>query len=641
MSASPGLFLRTEPNLVRCDPAAVHHALLLKQWHEILRSGLIDREVMWAALTHACARLSNSRRPWAKVGGPTAALVMSMARLHWAIHDLGIWSTDEGIGLNLDDISARYLSKLATSASGRWNERFALWHRGVFQSIPEVPALWLRPLHSTLAKLSANRLQRKCLQGVMAGGRWTQERLHRRGMASHPMCLACNMEVGTAEHRVLRCIGWEQHRRAHLSTATRQWIDAGASGIAVELLVNAWVPLPCVAAPPAHDAVIMSKGPRTPFTGKVFTDGSAKLPKDQQLRRAGFAIVAVTAWDICKLVYGCVPTSASAEQTVEAAETYAVSQLAWCGQAPLVVHTDCQSVYGIGVQGPQGLAWRASMSAHLWAELWRAFPNAGEVTFIKVKAHLKYRSVVAGEVSRELWFGNTVADGFAGIGVAMHPGGKKLQQQAEELTGRLTELWSWMAAQEALLAQKEFTDCDDIKRGEGLALGELRDSQQDLGSRRKRACWHPPAWLLLLAQQATPVRAERVQVQGEASFGVRAGSACTKQVLTDLNWTHELCLHDVLDEEGAFFGQLVTCAVCGAYAHVRRGMLHRECQGRPVTPSLQRQRQRVQRGLHPSQSNTYARLSLRLRSGEDLMALCANAAWHELEELPALDGASM
>eukprot|EP00971_Amphidinium_carterae_P166443 3298683-Amphidinium_carterae.1 len=78
-------------------------------------------------------------------------------------------------------------------------------------------------------------------------------------------------------------------------------------------------------------------------------------------------------------VYGCVPTSHSAEQTVEAAETFAVAQLAWCGRAPLLVHTDCQAVYAIGSQGPTGTCWRSSMSAHLWADLWHAFPAEGAV----------------------------------------------------------------------------------------------------------------------------------------------------------------------------------------------------------------------------------------------------------------------
>eukprot|EP00971_Amphidinium_carterae_P320758 6375591-Amphidinium_carterae.1 len=92
---------------------------------------------------------------------------------------------------------------------------------------------------------------------------------------------------------------------------------------------------------------------------------------------------------------------------------------------------------------------------------------------------------------------------------------------------------------------KDVIGCTEGPRRSGRRLGAIRDG------------------LAVCVVEALALS----QASGEASFGVRAGSACTKQVLTDLNWTHELCLHEVLDEEGANFGQLVTCAVCGAYAH--------------------------------------------------------------------------
>eukprot|EP00971_Amphidinium_carterae_P328733 6460766-Amphidinium_carterae.1 len=278
---------------------------------------------MWAALTHACARLCHCRRPWAKVAGPAAALVMSAARLGWSIQDVTTLTTDLGVQLNLERVSAKYLCKLVSSASGRWSERFALWHRGVFEDFSEVPTLWLRPLHDTVAKLRGSYLQQKCLQSVAAGGRWTQHRLFRKGMATHSTCLACKSAEGTDLHRVLHCEAWESYRCKRLSADTRHWLAAGASGLPLQLLVCAWAPCHLVASPPAMESVVVNKGPEVPFTGKVFTDGSVKFPQDAQMRRAGFAIVAVDGEEIIKLSYGCVPVQSNAEQTVEAAETYA------------------------------------------------------------------------------------------------------------------------------------------------------------------------------------------------------------------------------------------------------------------------------------------------------------------------------
>eukprot|EP00971_Amphidinium_carterae_P070747 1399124-Amphidinium_carterae.1 len=313
---------------MRFNPASIHNSSIFRCWRDVLCSNLVPAERMHEALAHACAKLVRSCQTWAKVSSPAATLVMTEARIGWSIQDVATLSTDEGIRLDLRSISRRYIGELAVSASGRWNERFALWQRGWHEEVHSVPPLWLRPIHEVLEQLKGDRLQQKCLQCVMAGGRWTQERLFRHGMSRSDQCMACQSALGTAEHRVLRCPEWEELRQAYLSPQTREWFADGAGGLPLHLLVNGWAPLLAVAWPAAHDPQVMCRGPDSPFVGKVYTDGSARSPRDGQLRRSGFAIVAVTDWDICKLVYGCVPSRACAKQTVEAAETYAVAQLA-------------------------------------------------------------------------------------------------------------------------------------------------------------------------------------------------------------------------------------------------------------------------------------------------------------------------
>eukprot|EP00971_Amphidinium_carterae_P106395 2107648-Amphidinium_carterae.1 len=119
ISASPQLYLRTDPKFMRFDPAIVHHSALFRHWHVALNSGLVARDLMWSALTRACARLCHSRRPWAKVSGPASALVMSAARLGWSIQDEAHWCTEGAVPLNLSVVSASYVGRLGASSSGR------------------------------------------------------------------------------------------------------------------------------------------------------------------------------------------------------------------------------------------------------------------------------------------------------------------------------------------------------------------------------------------------------------------------------------------------------------------------------------------------------------------------------------------
>eukprot|EP00971_Amphidinium_carterae_P024782 488827-Amphidinium_carterae.1 len=175
-----------------------------------------------------------------------------------------------------------------------------------------------------------------------------------------------------------------------------------------------------------------------------------------------------------------------------------------------------------------------------------------------------------------------------------------MHAECEFLATRLKELWTWMARQEAFFARGDCFDCEEVyqtsKAGVRVGVG----SAPIAASRRKRAFWQPPEWLVLLAQQATPVQQQRHTGGSEGPVGVRVESAFTLRVLSELSWTHQLCLHKVVEDSGTVIGQLITCGSCGAYAHVRRGWLHKECQGHPFTPSLRRQKHRVQIWLHPS-----------------------------------------
>eukprot|EP00971_Amphidinium_carterae_P300220 5964893-Amphidinium_carterae.1 len=84
-----------------------------------------------------------------------------------------------------------------------------------------------------------------------------------------------------------------------------------------------------------------------------------------------------------------------------------------------------------------------------------------------------------------------------------------MQERATRLALRLKELWTWIAKQEALLAQQSCRDCDEITRveTERRVLPFSAPVSQGAGMhRRKRAFWHPLEWMVLLAQQVQALR---------------------------------------------------------------------------------------------------------------------------------------
>eukprot|EP00971_Amphidinium_carterae_P009841 194123-Amphidinium_carterae.1 len=87
------------------------------------------------------------------------------------------------------------------------------------------------------------------------------------------------------------------------------------------------------------------------------------------------------------------------------------------------------------------------------------------------------------------------------------------------------------------------------------------------------------------------------------------------KVLLHVGDGHELRQYSVLQQGGIPVDELVACERCGAFAAYKATHLTRPCQGEPSThnrPGLRAQRNRIQKGRHPSQKGQMAGLEIRL-----------------------------
>eukprot|EP00971_Amphidinium_carterae_P337996 6475126-Amphidinium_carterae.1 len=360
------------------DPAVVHHRDMVTQWWGLMLDASISEEVKHRALTQVAARLVVKKRPWLAVAGPTGAMLMTADRLGWAVHSGGEFTTDRGLKLQVGRHSAAFAAALITESTEAWTD--CLRYGKAPTVLSSGSGLNWRA-YRTAAGNAVRTLKIPRDEGLRqaairaAGGVWTQERLYRRGGATHGSCLACHGR-GSLLHRVFECPALTLQRDRWLSPGTRKWLATRSNDECV-LLAQGLLPRHLMDSPTPGSTEVM------PVHCEEFaTDGSAVWPREPARRRASWAVCPLRGFG---LQSGLVRANEDPWQTVYGGELLglrAALQAKLVG--PVTVYVDNAAVVALANRGP------GTRGEHKYAHLWRDCEELGLDTRArvqKIKAH--------------------------------------------------------------------------------------------------------------------------------------------------------------------------------------------------------------------------------------------------------------
>ena len=91
-------------------------------WASAVREGWLPRAALRAMMAAARLRLTRARNPWAVVRGPATALMATLGRLGWLVHDAFSATTDAGelIEFGLDSPAAVSIAVRRSVRRWRW-----------------------------------------------------------------------------------------------------------------------------------------------------------------------------------------------------------------------------------------------------------------------------------------------------------------------------------------------------------------------------------------------------------------------------------------------------------------------------------------------------------------------------------------
>jgi len=414
--------------------------------------------------------------------GPIGLVYAAVDDLHWKWVSPFEFETMKGTLVHMLNVSPGEWGHLVRDAARR-----ALWLAAAQRRANLMGLEAGVDREATASLLSSAALlpySKGVLRSILADAVWTQERLHRAGMADSSICPHCEEAVETHEHLWWHCKAWEHHRRRHYE--------------AKKCFTNVWPPcLKCCGIMPEVDEhVVQSAGqahegdgqgardqqmsqaksemnwkvglPSARQVGVVdltvseghahvesqlcreigtdaaqgsseeifggecyhegflvaYTDGAASHNQSRTARRAGAGVFFShgNPKNLSLALPG--PT-----QTNQRAELYAVLRVLRARLHCVEVRTD--SKYVIDGCVAQRRVWRARewrtrrgplANMDLWQEVDALLEArpAWSIRFVKVKGHSTWEDVARGKVSVMDKLGNDAADGLAVAGARLH-----------------------------------------------------------------------------------------------------------------------------------------------------------------------------------------------------------------------------
>ena len=152
------------------------------------------------------------------VGGPSTALIATLARLGWSMHSAFTWTTHKGRRVDLLSLAPRVVAGLARSATHDW------LYRQVATAQPALAVLSSGADVTVTRQLTSGRTGRYwnfqhqgALACVASGGAWMQDRMYKAGYTTSDLCQACGSARATLQHRRYDC----PHPRPFAGPGTR------------------------------------------------------------------------------------------------------------------------------------------------------------------------------------------------------------------------------------------------------------------------------------------------------------------------------------------------------------------------------------------------------------------------------------
>ena len=441
--------------LAGTDPSFPLVLAPLQAWWKAAWEDLLPREVLASALRRAARNAREAGHLMhAHAEGGAGAFVSAMARIGWRAISVDTYLLASGITLKLgQDCDPRMLKALAmadleeviAAQSGLSEELSSIdkadgFHRATsrasgFKPLGTLPGLleeaqqkwweefrhlkgrlvpWMKPAIDAMRSAKAKGASLAALSSFRAmfeGGWWTQGKFHFHGMASSPLCRACDQEHGTFWHRVAgRCKPaedeppWTTAEETSVEEGKKRWWDPLYSrGVAALPLTPVW-PKPFTASyPPEANEVVL--------TGHVYTDGAMRGVL-AQARRSGWAFAQVDPITL-ELVVAYYGHSGGPWHSVLRAELQAIDEALMRAVEPLTIHTDSQIAVSAFGEGKAYCCASKSEGADIWARIWSRLDGFGKFELCKVKAHTTVEDALEGLISAVDQAGNAAADFFA------------------------------------------------------------------------------------------------------------------------------------------------------------------------------------------------------------------------------------
>lgn len=288
--------------------------------------------------------------PWNKVINPAHVYIKCLQGLGWAALWAQTFATDEKRIIDYRKFPPKQVVELAKAAARRASDKVSV-AACVAGAGGWAAAVCWEPLRRLMAVtcgalVGREKASLRCLLGNTV---WSQIRLHSKGRARAPNCLACGCPEGTLWHQRFACPAFAARRRQDAPAALLLCAERVRSfdAAAAELFARGVCPDPAALLYPRpagneDDVEWINRPPSGRLTGTIFSDGSALFPALPALLSSGWALASVDAFGwLISAVFGPVPLEKAPFQTSRDAEDYAARMLTFYAEPPFRLYTDC------------------------------------------------------------------------------------------------------------------------------------------------------------------------------------------------------------------------------------------------------------------------------------------------------------
>jgi len=546
----------------------------------------IPRTFMARSLHGAWGLAQKHSCMWQVAQGPAVAVLASLSRIGWSLVTPFEWKMANGMTINIEEVSAADVARLARRDVKDWIWRRAASRRSAFVDFTSAP--FIAPLKTLMR--AADRPDwgpehKGMLRSIVADAWW-----------GYGPCTLCGQEWSTW-HCHWNCDAVRTYKQQYSLPSSIE--DCASRGKDVPLFSCCLLPDPARHYPPpvlVQDlcwSYVVQDQAAEGLGNEAFGDGSGYNVLHDATRRCGFAVVAVVRAGISRFlgarVNGPLP---GVVQEVPLAELWALLTFvrhAMPGQdGQLTFYSDCAWVVDSFAAGEATVTHPMCRFAGTWKVFFKALddvvPNRSLMNVIKVKAHSSAASCDGDEELLFLKRGNDAADEEAKAGATRQP-----------------------------LCQE---DLDRLRRCSIVQPIIAKFMARQAVHRRET-----------FGQEVVPARPPSRRVTSKATVGVEGSVSATLE-LPDTG-VHRTCLDPIsmrvrcikclasadcaatlrkapcVPESGVLkhklwrCGDYIFCCNCGAHSQKRTLGLGQSCNGQPRSDSARDRKKLLLSGRHP------------------------------------------